>query len=104
MRPVRFHPSAVTEAEEAAIWYSSEREGLGSRFGASLEWAVEQLQQDPVVATRYPHVPSDMNVRRIRLPRFPYDVVFSEHAGEFVVLAVAHHRRRPGYWRSRLAT
>lgn len=104
MRIVRFHPAAATEAEEAAAWYSTERPGLGSRFGAALEDAVAVLMQDTAPSMRYPHVPEHLNARRIRLKRFPYDVVFVDHANGFAVVAVAHHRRRPGYWQARLAT
>jgi len=104
VRIVRFHSAAATEAEEAAAWYSTERPGLGSQFGAALEDAVSVLMQDTVPSTRYPHVPENLNARCIRLKRFPYDVVFVAHADGFVVVAVAHHRRRPGYWKARLAT
>ena len=41
-------------------------------------------------------------LRRRRLQRFPYAVVFAESATEYVVIAVMHLRRRPGYWLSRL--
>jgi hypothetical protein len=35
-------------------------------------------------------------------PRFPYSVVYLEDEDEIWVLAVAHAKRRPGYWRGRL--
>jgi hypothetical protein len=41
-------------------------------------------------------------VKRILLKRFPFSLVFVAAGGAMVVLAVAHHRRRPAYWRSRL--
>jgi toxin ParE1/3/4 len=106
VRPVRFHPAAAIEAEEAAAWYSTERPGLGSQFGAAVEEAVTVLMQDTIPATRYPHVPDDLNARRIRLKRFPYDLVFvPDGDGDGVeVVAVAHHRRLPDYWLARLDT
>jgi hypothetical protein len=36
------------------------------------------------------------------LKRFPYDIVVRELSEEILVVAVAHHSRRPGYWRDRL--
>lgn len=104
MRPVRLHPSAAVEAEEAAAWYSDERPGLGSQFGAALEEAVSVLMQDTIPATRYPYVPGNLNARSVRLKKFPYDLVFVADADSIIVVAVAQHRRRSGYWRGRLAT
>jgi plasmid stabilization system protein ParE len=40
--------------------------------------------------------------RRIVLQRFPYLLVFRETAAGVEVIAVAHGRRRPGYWRDRV--
>jgi cell division septal protein FtsQ len=33
--------------------------------------------------------------------RFPYDVVVAVSEYEYVVLAFAHHARRPEYWKRR---
>lgn len=71
MRPVRSHPNAAVEAEEAAAWYSAERPGLGYQFGAALEEDVLLLMQGTVPSTRYPHVPENISARRVRLKRFP---------------------------------
>ncbi|MCP4594404.1 MAG: hypothetical protein GY842_27045 [bacterium] len=43
-----------------------------------------------------------MKVRRASLSRFPYALVFIELDEEIRVLAVAHDKRRPGYWLDRL--
>jgi hypothetical protein len=40
-------------------------------------------------------------VRTCMLGRFPYRVIFEVRNDEIVVLAVAHHRRQPGFWRQR---
>lgn len=39
--------------------------------------------------------------RRFEMKRFPYSVVYTIVGKEIRMLAVAHHRRRPGYWRQR---
>jgi mRNA-degrading endonuclease RelE of RelBE toxin-antitoxin system len=41
-------------------------------------------------------------VRRCRLSRFPYGLIYTIDNGDILVLAVAHLHRRPGYWRDRL--
>ena len=40
-------------------------------------------------------------VKRLRLKRFPFDVIVVERETEALVVAFAHHARRPGYWRQR---
>ena len=40
--------------------------------------------------------------RRLFLDRFPYFVVFRETAKELQVIAIAHAKRRPGYWKKRV--
>ena len=104
MRRIRFHPAAAVEAEEAAVWYSTEQPGLGSQFGSALEEALAHLYQDVIPSTRYPHLPERINAQRLQVRRFPYDLVFLVGEEEIVIVAVAHHRRRPGYWRARMAT
>jgi hypothetical protein len=49
-------------------------------------------------------LPADLVIRRVLLPRFPYAVVFMDLGREVRVLAVAHAKRRPGYWLNRIAT
>ena len=50
---------------------------------------------------RYP-VESGYDVRRIQMDRFPYTLLYREVSGIIQILAVAHHRRRPQYWLTRL--
>ncbi|MGH8646592.1 MAG: type II toxin-antitoxin system RelE/ParE family toxin [Gammaproteobacteria bacterium] len=39
--------------------------------------------------------------RRLLMRRFPYSLIYRIAGEEIRVLAVAHHSRRPGYWRGR---
>lgn len=41
-------------------------------------------------------------LRRVVMTRFPYDVVYLAFEREIVVIAIAHQRRKPGFWRRRL--
>jgi len=49
---------------------------------------------------RYPHYLH--GTRRILLKRFPYFIVFFEWQDEVYIVAIAHAKRRPGYWRGRI--
>lgn len=102
MPTVRVLQSAAEEAVEAVAWYERERPGLGADFFRALEAALDLLQADVVPLTPCSGKAAAAGARRIILKRFPYDVVVIEHAAEIIVVAVAHHARKPGYWRERL--
>jgi toxin ParE1/3/4 len=42
-------------------------------------------------------------LKRLILKRFPYDIVVIESTDEVIIIAVAHHSRKPGYWRQRIS-
>ncbi|MBK7425134.1 MAG: type II toxin-antitoxin system RelE/ParE family toxin [Propionivibrio sp.] len=39
--------------------------------------------------------------RQYNFRRFPYSIIYQVTVEELRILAVAHHRRRPGYWSGR---
>jgi hypothetical protein len=43
-----------------------------------------------------------IELRRVVVRGFPYQLVYGALNGELIVFAVAHLHRRPGYWRARL--
>ncbi len=98
----RFRPEAEREVDDAIDWYEREQAGLGQDFVQRLREVLVSLQQRPSLAGPVPGSPRSADVRRYRLQRFPYVVIFVEVEDEYQVLAVAHLRRRPNYWRSRL--
>jgi plasmid stabilization system protein ParE len=95
--PVSFHPEAVLEAIAAFDWYSERSGTAASRFLAELNAAVTKITAEP---DRWPSYIA--GTRRCLLRRFPFIVVYRQTpAGTIEILAVAHGRRRPGYWKSR---
>lgn len=94
----QFHPEAEAEHLETVSYYEDRQPGLGASYLAEFEFALEQVCEAP---NRYP-IERKPDIRRIRLRRFPFTILFRESEGTVQVLAVAHHRRRPLYWLSRL--
>jgi plasmid stabilization system protein ParE len=94
---VRFLRIAEIELDEAINWYESQAPGLGDTFLIEVLSAVDRI-------SLYPDAwhPLDEDVRRCRLSRFPYGLIYSVEKGDILVLAVAHLHRRPDYWRDRL--
>jgi plasmid stabilization system protein ParE len=101
MRSVRLLELAATEAAEAAAWYETQRAGLGYDFREEFRVALDLLRQDPTPGRRWPGRLGERGVIRIAMKRFPFFLVFLNVNSESVVLAVAHHRRRPAYWSKR---
>ena len=93
------HREASEEALAAALWYDDRRPGLGSEFLTALSDAIQSISKSPRALPIYG---ANERVRRLLLQRFPYAVVFAVRGKGVLVVAFAHARRRPGYWRRRL--
>jgi plasmid stabilization system protein ParE len=94
---LRFHRAALEELGEAASWYERHRPGLGDELLAELDAAVVAVVVGPQA---WPKV-GTAGLRRFVLPRFPYSVIYGIHDDELRVFAIAHQKRRPGYWAAR---
>ena len=101
MARVRILEEAADEAIEAAAWYEEQRPGLGIEFAQAFHAALDLLEAEIVPLTTFPGSAGREGAKRLILSRFPYDVVVREHRDVLNVVAVAHHSRRPGYWRDR---
>jgi len=94
---VRQHPGATLDLDEALGFYA--------RISGAL---VDLLLADVAAAKRriveFPDAwhPLGARLRRYRLRRFPYVVIFRPGHDEILIVAYAHMRRRPAYWRTRL--
>jgi len=98
-----FEAEALAEFESAAVWYEERRTGYGALFASEVRRAIARAADLPQSGRRVRGTSPAHDVRRFIVRRFPYVVVTARIAGERAVVAVAHSRRRPGYWRSRLS-
>ena len=102
MKPVRVEPEAKEELAAAAAWYESRREGLGHELIVEVDAVFAAIARNPKRFPPYPRVRAQFGVRRAVAGRFPYAVAFIEIGPTIRVIAIAHERRRPGYWAGRL--
>lgn len=97
---LRILPEAEAELLAAAEWYESAEPGLGVAFVEAVDRAlggiIEAPQTSPPWRRGYPY-------RRHVLRRFPYTIFFTVTEVSVEVTAIAHAKRRPGYWISRTA-
>ena len=97
MIPYRFLSPAEEEMTEAAVFYEEASEGLGSDFLDDVQRSIDRL-------TDYPYSGETINsrLRRTLLLRFPFSLIYAVERNSIVIVAVAHHARAAGYWRSRI--
>jgi plasmid stabilization system protein ParE len=96
MKTFFVHDSAEIEINEAVNFYDFESFGLGKIFLDELTKAVKRISDFPEVAP----ILKD-GVRRLSMSKFPYSLLYSIKEDEIRLLAVAHQRKRPFYWKKR---
>lgn len=98
-RSYLFHPDAAREVFEAQDWYAERDELASEAFAHETDLVVRRIMAAPERYPRYLH-----GTRRLIFPRFPFSIVYLELEDLIWIVAIAHQRRRPGYWYERLAS
>jgi plasmid stabilization system protein ParE len=93
------HPAAQREYDEAIAWYEEDYPGRGRRFREAVRGEIARIRAEG--AHTFPRW-RRTTFRAVVVPRFPYTLIFREEPTCVMIYAVAHHKRRPGYWRKRL--
>lgn len=94
---VDYHPLALEELEEAALYLEDQVYGLGFEFEAEYHASLERILRDPLT---YRAVYRD--VRKVNLRRFQYGVLYVVEGNKVTIFAVMHLKREPFYWKNRL--
>ena len=93
----RFLASAQAELLETISYYSAINGALGLRFEQAVANAVRGAVAHPERGA-----PRSQNTRRWLVKGFPFGVIYRGSEHEVLVVAVAHQRKKPGYWSRRL--
>jgi plasmid stabilization system protein ParE len=97
MKDYQFLPEAEEEMNEAAQFYEGRTERLGEDFLDEVEHTIQSIlafpRSGPVVSK---------NLRRRILRRFPFGLLYAIENERIVIVALAHLKRRPGYWKDRI--
>ncbi len=96
MRNFRILSEASEELDASIHRYESQQPGLGSAFLSEFRQTRERIGELPKVGRI---VRAD--IRRRQIYRFPYAVLYRATDKEIVIVAIAHRRRRPGFWHGR---
>ncbi|HMP97260.1 MAG TPA: type II toxin-antitoxin system RelE/ParE family toxin [Kiritimatiellia bacterium] len=92
-----FDPDARTEFLAAIEYYEECQIGLGRRFREAVEVEVHAIASMPY-RFRVLRAP----FRRCLVPKFPYAIIFVPEPRFILIVAVAHTKRKPGYWHDRV--
>ena len=94
---VSLSEEAEQELIDGAIFYAQQANvDLGLAFIAEFERSLEVLAPHPALGASW-----RARARRFPLRRFPYSLIYRIDGDELRVIALAHQRRRPGYWSAR---
>lgn len=98
MKEYEFLEPAQFELEEEVQYFNEQQEGLGYEFAKEVSDTISRI-------LRYPEAWSKLSkrTRRCRTRRFPYGVIYQIKGDKILVVAIAHLRRKPFYWRDRVA-
>lgn len=96
MTRVVYHPLADQELTAAALFYHHQAHGLGGEF-------LDEVGRTEDLLLRFPEAGRQLRgaIRRVAVRRFPFDLIYEVQGEDLQVLAVAHQRRKPGYWSKR---
>lgn len=98
MRPVRLRSRANRELQDTVEWYAERSAEVAARFASEVRQTLAHIEQYPDTGGFVPGV-TDNDIRQFPVHNFPYSVIFIRLRTHISVLAIAHNRRRPGYWR-----
>jgi plasmid stabilization system protein ParE len=89
-----FHRLASREFRDAYQHYARQSLKAARRFQDAVEHAIDEIAADPY---RWPIF--HQNYRWVKTKRFPYVLYFRIlDPYHVLIVAVAHGKRRPGYW------
>jgi toxin ParE1/3/4 len=96
-KPYDLHPEAQREIEGSYVWYSQRSLDATVGFLTSVDEGLDVVSKSPHRWPTYIY-----GTRRYLLKDFPFSIVYLDDPDAVKIVAVAHHKRRPGYWKSRL--
>jgi plasmid stabilization system protein ParE len=93
----RFHPEARRDLRDAIGWYRDRSPSVAAEFRLVASDAIRHIVDAPQRWPKYLH-----GTRRFLLHRFPFSFIYLDDPDAVNIIAVAHGKRRPGYWKVRL--
>jgi toxin ParE1/3/4 len=99
---VRVLSPALEEIAQAALWFDSQRIGLGDAFWQAVDSLLQRIEENPMAFSRSEFATVELDIRFGIVWRFNFAVHFLVETDEIQIISVAHSSRRPGYWLSHI--
>ncbi|MUG95951.1 type II toxin-antitoxin system mRNA interferase toxin, RelE/StbE family [Scytonema sp. UIC 10036] len=97
MKFIVIHTEARKELDAAIFYYEGQKVGLGLDLLSEVEKTIEKIQQNPNEGSPY----KITGIRRYTIQHFPYLIFYKELEEVILVIAIAHGKRKPDYWKKR---
>jgi plasmid stabilization system protein ParE len=97
MTKYRFTSAALSELQEATLYYEQQEKGLGVKFLDEIEAAIDRILRFP----RAWH-PVSARSRRCRTHHFPFGLLYQIRTDEILITAVLDLRRDPQRWQDKI--
>ena len=97
MKFIIIHTEARKELDSAMAYYEAQKVGLGLDLLSEVEKVLLKIQENPNLGTLH----KIKGIRRYTIQRFPYLIFYTELDEVIWVIAIAHGRRKPNYWKQR---
>ena len=94
---LEFFPEAKEELIGAALEYEGRQSGLGWRFRQEIRQVIDWIVEHPFVLRE-----RACGYRRLNCPVFQHYVAYIVRGETIFIVAVAHGRQFPDYWRARM--
>lgn len=98
IKQFRFHPEARTDFREAIASYRNRSTSVATEFRVEVSDKIRRIAEAPYRWPKYLH-----GTRRFVLDRFPFSIIYLDDPDAVIIIAVAHSKRKPGYWKDRFA-
>ena len=95
-KPIEYLSGARIDFDESFDWYAERSVGAAIGFASAVDEALDNILND---SGRFPLTHGGCDY--CGLKRYPFRIVFRDEPDRLVVVAIAHAKRRPGYWHGR---
>jgi plasmid stabilization system protein ParE len=93
----RFHPEARKDFRDAIEWYRDHSPTAAVQFRITVSEVIRHIVQAPQRWPSHSH-----GTRRFVMNRFPFSIIYLDDPDTVSIVALAHNKRKPGYWKQRL--
>ena len=95
-KPIEYLDGARIDFDELFDWYAQQSAGAAIGFASAVDDALGTILKDP---GRFPQTHGGCTYGALK--RYPFRIVFRNEPQRLIIVAIAHAKRRPGYWYGR---